>query len=138
MPTAGPKCYVFRPGAPKIEINLRDLMINGNPALNILIYPGDVVNVPLDTKITIYVFGAVRRPGPVQMSSAYPITLMSAIAEAGGPSESAKESDIKIKRRNAVGAESMIKANLKDILKGKVEDILLYEGDVVTVPESFF
>jgi polysaccharide export outer membrane protein len=137
-PLAGPKCYVFRPGAPKIEINLRDLMINGNPQLNILIYPGDVVNVPPDTKITIYVFGAVKRPGPIQMSNANPITLMTAIAEAGGPSESAKESDIKIKRKNAVGAENVIKANLKDILKGKVEDVLLFEGDVVTVPESFF
>jgi polysaccharide export outer membrane protein len=137
-PGAGPKCYIFRVGSPKIEINLHDLMINGNPQLNVLIYPGDVVNVPEDTKIVVYVFGAVRTPGPVQMSSATPITLMTAIAAAGGPSPSAKQSDIKIKRKNAIGEENMIKANLKDILKGKVEDILLYEGDVVTVPESFF
>ncbi|MCI0412392.1 polysaccharide biosynthesis/export family protein [bacterium] len=137
-PNAGSKCYVFRPGSPKIEINLRDLMINGNQELNIPIYPGDVVNVPVEMKITIYVFGAVRNPGAVQLSSATPITLMSAIAAAGGPSESAKQSDIRIKRKNSVGAENVIKANLKDILKGKVEDILLFEGDVVTVPESFF
>jgi protein involved in polysaccharide export with SLBB domain len=83
-------------------------------------------------------FGAVNKPGAVQLNSAMPITLMAAIAAAGGPAESAKQSDIKIKRKNAVGAENIIKANLKDILKGKVEDILLYEGDVVTVPESFF
>ncbi len=137
-PGAGPKAYIFRSGAPKIEINLRDLMINGNPELNIPIYPGDVVNVPPDTKITIYVFGAVRAPGAVQLSSSMPITLMAAIAAAGGPGESAKQSDIKIKRKNSVGAENIIKVNLKDILKGKVEDVLLFEGDVVTVPESFF
>ncbi len=136
--TAGPKCYVFRPGAPKIEINLRDLMVNGNPELNILIYPGDVVNVPTDVKIIIYVLGAVRLPGAVQLSTSMPVTLLAAIAGAGGPSESAKQSDVRIKRKNATGEENIIKVNLKDIMKGKVEDIPLFEGDMVTVPESFF
>jgi polysaccharide export outer membrane protein len=32
---AGNKAYVFRPGSPKIEINLYELMNNGNPELNI-------------------------------------------------------------------------------------------------------
>lgn len=137
-PGAGNKCYVFRPGAPKIEVDLRELMVNGNPAMNILIYPGDVVNVPPDVKITIYVMGAVRQPGAVQLSTSMPTTLLAAIAAAGGPSESAKQSDIKIKRKRSIGEENVIKANLKDILKGKVEDIPLFEGDVVTVPESFF
>ena len=135
---AGGKCFVFRPGSPKIDIDLRELMVNGNLAMNILIYPGDVVNVPADAKITVYVLGAVRQPGAVQMSTSMPVTLLSAIANAGGPSESAKQSDIKIKRKNISGTENVIKANLKDILKGKVEDIPLFEGDIVTVPESFF
>lgn len=137
-PTAGPKCYVFRPGAPKIEIDLRDLMVNGNPALNIPIYPGDVVNVPADVKTVVYVLGAVRNPGAVQLSSSMPVTLLAAIAAAGGPTESAKQSDIRIKRRTSVGEENLIKVNLKDILKGKSEDIPLFEGDIITIPESFF
>ena len=137
-PSAGPKCYVFRPGAAKIEINLRDLMVNGNPALNIPIYPGDVVNVPPDTKVVIYVLGAVRQPGAVQLSSTMPITLLAAVAAAGGPTDSAKQSDIKIKRRHSTGRENLIKVNLKDILRGEAEDIPLFEGDIITVPESFF
>jgi polysaccharide export outer membrane protein len=137
-PSAGPKCYIFRAGAPKIEINLRDLMVNGNPSLNIPIYPGDVVNVPPDTKIVIYVLGAVRTPGTVQLSTTMPITLLAAIAAAGGPTESAKQTDIKIKRRQSEGEENLIKVNLKDIMNGKAEDVPLYEGDIITVPESFF
>jgi polysaccharide biosynthesis/export protein len=137
-PAAGPKCYVFRPGASKIEIDLRDLMVNGNPALNIPIYPGDVVNVPADTKIVIYVLGAVRLPGAVHLSTSMPVTLLAAVAAAGGPTESAKQSDIKIKRRHSTGEENLIKVNLKDILSGKTEDIPLSEGDIITVPESFF
>ena len=137
-PSAGNRCFIFRSGQPKIEINLRDLMVNGNPELNIVIYPGDVVNIPPDVKIVIYVMGAVRNPGPVQLSNAMPITLLAAIAAAGGPTEAAKQSGIKIRRKGAVSEEDTIKANLKDILKGKIADIPLYEGDVVTVPESFF
>jgi protein involved in polysaccharide export with SLBB domain len=67
-----------------------------------------------------------------------PLTLLAAIAQAGGPSESAKESDIKIKRKGQDGKETLIKANLKDIMKGKVPDVPVFEGDVITVPESFF
>ena len=113
-------------------------MNNGNPEMNISIYPGDVVSIPGEQKITIYVFGAVKTPGAVQLDSSRPTTLMSAIAQAGGPTPSAKESDIKIKRKSATGPESVIKANLKDILKGKVPDVPIFEGDVITVPESFF
>jgi polysaccharide export outer membrane protein len=112
--------------------------VNGNPALNIAIYPGDVVNVPPDTKIVIYVLGAVRLPGAVQLSTSMPVTLLAAIAAAGGPTDSAKQSDIKIKRRNSTGEENLIKVNLKDILSGKTEDMPLSEGDIITVPESFF
>jgi polysaccharide export outer membrane protein len=135
---AGNKCFVFRPGSPKIEINLYELMNNGNPEMNIAIYPGDVVSIPGEQKITIYVFGAVKTPGAIQLDSSRPTTLMTAIAQAGGPTASAKESDIKIKRKSATGPESVIKVNLKDILKGKVPDVPIFEGDVITVPESFF
>ena len=113
-------------------------MVNGNPVLNIPIYPGDVVNVPPDSKIVIYVLGAVRQPGAVQLSSTMPTTLLAAIAAAGGPTEAAKQSDIKIKRRHSAGQENLIKVNLKDILRGEAEDIPLFEGDIITVPESFF
>jgi len=135
---AGNKGYVFRPGSPKIEINLFELINNGNPDYNIPIYPGDVVNIPGDQKITVYVFGAVRNPGAVQLSISMPTTLLAVIAQVGGFKDQAKQSDVKIKRKNATGAESLIKANMKDILKGKAPDIQIFEGDVITVPESFF
>src|SRR5262245_43032260 len=109
-PGAGNRCFIFRPGSPKIEINLFELMNNGNPEMNISIYPGDVVSIPVEQKITIYVFGAVKTPGAIQLDRSKPVTLMSAIAEAGGPTTSAKESDIKIKRKSATGQDSLIKA----------------------------
>ena len=137
-PGAGNKCYVFRQGSPKIEINLFELINNGNPDYNIPIYPGDVINIPGDQKMTVYVFGAVRNPGAVQLSITMPTTLLAVIAQAGGFTDQAKQSDVKIKRKSATGTETLIKANMKDILKGKAPDVQIFEGDVITVPESFF
>ena len=135
---AGRKCFIFRQGASRIEIDLADLMDNGNPALNIPILPGDVINIPTETKVTVYVLGAVRNPGAVELSSSMPVTLLAAIARAGGPSDQASKSGIQIRRRDAAGQEQVLKANLKDILSGKSPDIDLLPGDVINVPESFF
>ena len=137
-PNAGRRCFIFRQGASRIEIDLQDLMNNGNPALNVQILPGDVINIPAETKITVYVLGAVRNPGAVELTSSMPVTLLAAIARAGGPSEQASKSGIQIRRRDASGQEQVIKANLKDILSGKAPDVELQPGDVINVPESFF
>ncbi|HSP05553.1 MAG TPA: polysaccharide biosynthesis/export family protein, partial [Acidobacteriota bacterium] len=136
--SAGRKCFIFRQGAPRIEIDLQDLMNNGNQALNVPILPGDVINIPLETKVTVYVLGAVRNPGAVELSSSMPVTLLAAIARAGGPSDQANKSGVQIRRRDAAGQEQVIKANLKDILNGKAPDVELLPGDVINVPESFF
>ncbi len=138
LPNAGNKCFIFRPGSPKIEINLAELMNTGNLDLNVPIYPGDVVNIPVEEKIFIYVFGAVRTPGAVEMSASQPMTFLSVMARAGGPTESAGKGNISIKRKNAAGEETIIKVNMKDILKGKAEDPAILPGDVIIVPESFF
>ena len=64
------------------------------------------------------------------------VTLLQAIAKAGGPAEGAKKKGVLIKRRNKDGKEININVNLKDIIKGKKPDIDLQKGDVVYVPES--
>lgn len=135
---ASEKCYVFREGAGRIEINLHDLMVNGNQDLNIEIYPGDVVNFPPVTKITVYVLGAVKSPGAIELTTSMPVTLVSAIARAGGPTDSANKGGIQVRRKDENGQEKIIKVNLKDILSGKTPDIPLQAGDIVNVPESFF
>jgi len=66
------------------------------------------------------------------------ITLFQAIADAGGLAEGAKESAITITRKDQAGKERKIKVNLKDIIKGRKKDIVLQEGDVIYVPESFW
>jgi polysaccharide export outer membrane protein len=138
----GNQIYVLREGpdggASTIPIDVRDLTVNGNPELNIPIEPGDVINVPIDREIRVFVMGRVTTPGPITAKLSEGLTLLQAIAGAGGVAQGAKQSAIMITRKNKAGQEIKIKVNLKDIIKGKKKDIPLQEGDVVYVPESFW
>lgn len=139
---AANEIYVLREGqdgnTASIAIDLEDLLLNGNQKLNIPIQPNDVINVPVDRLITIYVFGEVRNPGAIQVKMSQKVTLLQAIAQAGGLSENASKRGITVKRKDKSGKEINIQVNLNDIIKGKKKDIPLKEGDVVIVKESIF
>ncbi len=139
----GNDLYVTREGKDgsqiKLTINLDDLIINGNQNLNIPLQPRDIVTVSVDKIIQVYVWGEVKNPGALSVKLSKKITLMQAIAQAGGTTATAKKSAVVIKRKDEkTGKEIQIKANLNDIIKGKAPDPPLKEGDVVYVPESFW
>jgi len=140
--TAANEIYVLREGqdglAASISIDLEDLLINGNQNLNIPIQANDVINVPVDKLINVYVFGEVKQPGVLQVKISNKITLLQAIAQAGGLSENATKRGVTIKRRDKSGKEINLSVNLSDIIKGKKKDIPLQEGDVVIVKQSIF
>jgi len=114
--TAANEIYVLREGqdgtAASISIDLEDLMINGNQNLNIPIQANDVINVPVDKLINVYVFGEVRQPGALQVKMSNKITLLQAIAQAGGLSENATKRGVTIKRRDKSGKEINLSVNL--------------------------
>jgi len=140
--TAGNEIFILREGADgatsTVTIDLKDLLVNGNQKLNVPIEPNDVINVPVDKEIRVFVMGRVNRPGAIKSKLSERVTLLQAIADAGGLAEGAKESAVLITRKDKAGKEQKIKVNLKDIIKGKKKDVVLQEGDVVYVPESFW
>jgi polysaccharide export outer membrane protein len=126
-------------GDPKnITIDYLELVEGGNQELNIVIEPNDVISVVIDREIKVFVTGRVTNPGVIIAKTSVGITLMQAIASAGGVAPGAKESAVTIRRVDKNGQETRIKVNLRDIRKGKKNDIRLQEGDVVHVPESFW
>lgn len=139
---AGNKLSVLREGedgaTENITIDLEELLKNGNQSLNIPLEADDVINVQVDEIIRVFVFGMVKSPGALEVKMSKKITLLQAIAQAGGLEDEAKQSGILIKRRNSDGNIIKIKANLKDIIDDKRPDIELKEGDVVYVPESIW
>jgi polysaccharide export outer membrane protein len=140
---ASNEIFVLREGrsgdTATIAIDLKDLLLNGNQKLNIPLMPRDIINVPVDQIIKVFVFGEVRNPGALLVKMSEKITLLQAIAQAGGPTENASKSGVVVKRKDPkTGKEIKLKVNLKEIIKGDKPDIVLREGDVVYVPESIF
>jgi len=130
--------YVYRQEADGkhaiISIDLDDLN-SGNRDLNIDLRPKDVVSIPVDQTLSVFVYGEVRNPGAIPYLRSKKISLLQAVAQAGGPTEWAKKSKVVIKRKNrATGKDMTINVNLKKMIEGKVADIMLEEGDVVIVP----
>jgi len=139
---AGNEVFILREGpdgqTSTVTIDLKDLMVNGNQELNVPIEPNDVISVPVDREIRVFVMGRVNQPGPILAKMSEGITLLQAIAGAGGPAEGAKLSAVTVKRTDRTGKQLQFKVNLKDIISGKKQDIRLLEGDVINVPESFW
>jgi polysaccharide export outer membrane protein len=117
-----------------IAINLDDLA-SGSQEFNVQLNPKDVISIPIERTLNVFVYGEVKTPGAIPFLSSKKITLLQAIAQAGGPTEWAKKSKVLIKRKDRkTGKEMKIRANLKSMISGKIADIILEEGDVVIVP----
>jgi polysaccharide biosynthesis/export protein len=131
--------YIYRRAADgrktTLTILLDDLIRNGDASANIELQPHDVINIPIDQVLTIYVFGEVKTPGAIQFKQSKKITLLQAIAQAGGTTEWASKSRVIIKKKEkATGKEMQRVVNLNDVIGGRAVDIVLEEGDIVIVP----
>jgi polysaccharide export outer membrane protein len=81
----------------------------------------------------VYIIGEVRREGPLRMTG--PLTVLQALAEAGGVTEYAKRKDIYVLR--LVNNQQMHFAfNYEAVVKGQKpgQNISLQPGDTVVVP----
>jgi polysaccharide export outer membrane protein len=136
----GKYLYVLRTASnglsEQLAIDIEDLMVNGNPDLNVPLRPNDVVNVPVDQTINIYLLGEVMKPGKVQFRRSQSPTLLQALADAGGPTDRA--SSRCVIRRKVNGAEKNISVDFKKILNGKAPDVPLQDDDTIYVRESTF
>jgi polysaccharide export outer membrane protein len=118
-----------------LSIDIEELMLKGNADLNIPLQANDIVNVPMDTMVDIFIFGQVKKPGLISMAKGPQLTLLRAIAQAGGFTDRARKSSVLITRREK-GKEIKIKVNVKKILSGKKPDFILKPNDVIYVKES--
>ncbi len=121
----------------QLAIDLDQLMVYANPDLNIPVYAGDLINIPATVEVTVFCLGEVSRPGALTFRSTERMTLLAALARAGGLTDRASNK-ILIRRRDAAGREVEIEVSYKQIVSGKQSDPDLQRDDVVVVKESFF
>ena len=102
---------------------------------NVYIYPGDSVTVPKQG--IVYILGDVKRAGGFPMNSDQSgMTVLQAVAQAGGTANTAKGEALLIRREHGDNVKK-IPLNLGAMQKGKAPDIAMQENDVVYVPFSF-
>jgi len=88
----------------------------------------------------VSIVGEVMRPGKYEMPEEKDMTLLEAIALAGGFTKDASIGGVKVMRKLENGKQMTFKVNVRDItVKGrKDKDIILKPDDAIVVPESFF
>ena len=121
----------------QVAVSATDLIVNADPRVNIPIFPGDLINVPGVVDVLVYCLGEVQQPGAISFKSSERITVLTAIARAGGLTDRAG-TRVSIKRNGPAGQQSMLTADYKRILAGKDPDVTLQSGDVLVIKESFF
>ena len=121
----------------QVTIDLDDLMVRGDARVNIPIFANDLINVPVTVDITVYCLGEVSKPGALAFKSNERISVLSAIAHAGGLTDRASKK-ILVKRSAPADGRTEITVDYNKILAGKEPDLELRQGDVIVIKESFF
>lgn len=120
----------------QISVDVDDLLLRGVERANLPIFANDLINVPAASTITIFFVGEVRNPGAISFKSTERISMLTALARAGGLSDRASRTVVV--RRQIGNRQQEIEIDAKKLLAGRTADIELRDGDVVVVKEAFF
>jgi polysaccharide export outer membrane protein len=100
---------------------------------NVDIMPGDTITVPRAP--IIYVVGDVARPSGILADNGT-MTVLQALALAGGANKTAKLGDARILRKGPNGDVIENKVGIKKMLEAKAPDVPLQADDILFVPLS--
>jgi polysaccharide export outer membrane protein len=121
-----------QPAAFIIEVDMEELVKNGKSESNLEIFDGDVVYVA--EAGTIYVDGAVRKPGSYRIRES--MTPQEAVVAAGGFSRTADKGKIKLVRCIGEGKREVIELDAKDLQDNAADSLELKDRDVIFVETS--
>lgn len=118
LPAAGATPLELRD---RITTSLREYVTN--PTVTVIV----VETVPP----TVYVMGEVNNPGSIALQG--PLTVLQALAMAGGFRDFADTKDVRVLRRTGRGVQT-IAFNYKTAVKGESDAVPLMPGDTIIVP----
>ena len=116
------------------HISREDLLMGNKELYNSFVHDQDVINV-LALK-SVYVSGEVKNPGAFQYNK--DMTLLRAVALAGGFGQWAKKGRVDILREKPEGGTETLHVDATEIERGKIPDVPLMPNDHVVVKERKF
>lgn len=106
--------------------------IEDHPESNITVLPGDIVTIRRAD--IVYVVGEVNRPSGFLMDSGH-ISVLQAIALAGGTNSTAKLNAARIVRKGPSGL-IIVPVQLKKLMEAKISDLPMEADDILFIPTS--
>lgn len=126
------RCAIFRGRDKVIWVDLKELLSHSDPAYNIRLKQNDLIYIPDSNDTSVYVMGAVARPGAYRLTP--DMSLLDALSQAGGANEDAAAQQIAVYRPSR---KAVLRAPLGALMTGdKKANFALEEGDIVYVPKS--
>ena len=109
-------------------------------ARDYLVDPRLVLRIVSARSSQVVLLGEVMEPGVYSLPYGEGLTLLQAIAGAGGFTELASPERIRIVRRQADGTTTTLRVRMSDLTRGKggKQDVPLQPNDVIMVDEVFF
>ncbi|HUP08735.1 MAG TPA: SLBB domain-containing protein, partial [Caldimonas sp.] len=109
----------------KMDIDLPAIMQAGKNELDVPVENGDIIYV--DRAPQAYIYGEVQRPGAMRIERG--MTLLQALANAGGVTARGTEKGIRVTRRDDKGMVHVSEMKMNDLVE---------RDDVIYVKESLF
>lgn len=130
----------FKPVDPQAQQQTFDLT-DINDVRRVLLMPpltsGDTLVVEGLTDNVLYITGLVNGVGgAIPLPKTEEMTLMRALAAAGGTRELIDVKDATLVRKLANGSQVRVKVPLNDVLNGEAPDIALAAGDILQMPHT--
>ena len=116
-----------------VTVKLKNDDAPSSLASDVQIYPGDLVMAPRAG--VVYVLGDVNRPGGFVMQDNGKITLLQALAQAGGATTTASVNHAVLLRKNGDGYVTN-KLQVGRISRGQDGDVELHPNDIVFLPNN--
>lgn len=116
-------------------VDVNALLTRGDQRHNVWLRPGDTIYIPDNKNRMVFVFGAVKKGGPVAIPPGG-LTLPQAIATAELRDTGHDFRYIRIIRSVSTTQGELMVVDFDRILRGEAMPLMLQQGDIVFVPKS--
>jgi polysaccharide export outer membrane protein len=118
-----------------IAVDIYELLSNGDQRQNVWLKPGDTLYIPDNRNRQVFVFGAVKKPGPQPIPSGG-LTIGQAIAGAELRDTGYDLNYVRIIRSYSAMRGELMVIDFEKIIRGDALPLILQSGDIVYVPRS--